>query len=149
MRVLGKFTHKARKLYSTNLMPAGEYGVCFSGVAAGSLRRSRTAAATRAACISGSSWCPTTAIAVAFGHGHDPEITVHVHVIREWLGLWRNVPSVRERFRRAWYKAIPRLLSPKFRWRNAFGPISATIAILLDLGWSLSAPDRRKAGDLW
>ena len=56
---------------------------------------------------------------------------------------------MRDSFRRAWYKAIPRLLSPKLRWRNVFGPISATIGMILDLGWSPSAPDRWKAGDLW
>eukprot|EP00959_Pyramimonas_sp_CCMP1952_P134044 2803990-Pyramimonas_sp.AAC.1 len=79
--------------------------------------------------------CLTTTLAMAMGDGGPAKAVRHQH-FTAWLTMWRQYPELHPRIQKAWDTVAPRIRQAGQRkWRLAKGPLSATIATLLDIGW--------------
>ena len=101
------------------------------------------AAASRCAGRAGFLACPASCLRFYLGEGCDPDVYLPTDQIQWWLSLCRMLrPAERTRVRKAWRRAADSLsaLPPTKRWRKATGPLSATICILLEQGWTPTLP---------
>jgi len=87
------------------------------------------------------------AIQWALGSDSDPAITRPIAQLREWRRLWLEADSdQRKEINKVWMKNHI-ILKDKDRWREVVGPLSATMATLLDLGWFPVHPSRWMSQD--
>ena len=93
--------------------------------------------------------CATTVIQWAFRKGcyanksADPRVSLPLEQLKAWMGIWtRSNPAAKKRIAKSWSKLHRRVALAKSRWQMVRGPASATIAILLDLGWKPVRPNR-------
>ena len=83
----------------------------------------------------------TTSIAWLFGPTADPGVKAVCEQLDMWVMTWAKLDSIdRKECRRTWALAIGELLMNK-KGPNTKGPIEATIAALIYLGWQPSALD--------
>ncbi|CAK0847722.1 unnamed protein product [Prorocentrum cordatum] len=79
--------------------------------------------------------CLTSTLAMLYGRG-DPAKSIPREQLAAWLDQWFAHPELHARIARAWQPSLRRLrLAGESRWRRVRGPISATVATLLDAGW--------------
>ena len=65
-------------------------------------------------------------------------------MIKQWFTLLTAHSEIREDIVKQWHRLLPKLMK-KDRWSYVTGPASATIAVLLDIGWTpLGAYDWRE-----
>ena len=87
----------------------------------------------------------TIAIALAFGPTSDPFVQVNSRIIMQWLRIWMQARIPRWKLRRAWRRAVLRVLPDGLdggiHWPAVVGPLSAAIASLSSLGWQPAFPE--------
>ncbi len=146
VRRLARATRTAAKLYRTGVWAQDTFGAEVCGVPPTQLSRQRSLAASSTGAPRSS--CVTSAIAVGHGAHWDPALKMRLKQFSAWMDLWSPAgEQLRSRIRRAWTACRRRLAqTPKAdRWRGVIGPVGATIATLLDIGWNPVAPDFWKA----
>ena len=139
LKVLKKLDKRATKLYATNLWPASTFAIGGMGVAPTSIKKLRTQAGQAALGKFGQ--CNTTAIALMMRAGADPAIKVRLEVVKQWSQMWRSMDDgTKARVRAVWQKQLPKLQAAN-RWSHVRGPMRATMASLIDMGWNPVFPD--------
>ena len=146
-----RFTGAASKLIATGAVPAAAYGAS-GGFAPKHLHRLRVLAA-KAVVGTGTSCCLTTALALSGKPMADPGIRLREAIVL-WTKLARKLPEPkRASLSRAWGRAVAafRKLDGKSLWKLVKGPMTATIATLLDIGWDPCNPTlwKDERGDEW
>ncbi len=144
-----KKSRKATKLYKCNVWPAAKYGIACVGAAPNIVQKMRTACA--GAALGAQGHCATVAIDLGMGQKADPEISIRVEVVKDWIEIWAGCSEEeKRRIRRAWRKMAMRI-DGKYRWREVKGPMGAVITTLKDMGWKVPAPDVwiSPEGDKW
>ena len=65
-----------------------------------------------------------------------------VDTVETWIVILTSSPEHRQRACARWPDILARFqaLQPNRRWRRVSGPVSATIVVLLELGWSPEGP---------
>ena len=131
-----------KKLFSTGTMPATTYGLLAYGPSPKRLQKLRAQNAQSAG-WGGHGACTTMTLAIACP-GKDPAVTLYQQQLAEWIIFWVENPRWRQRSVEAWRKVTDRLraLPPNKRWAQAKGALSATVIVLLDLGWDPQLPHR-------
>ena len=85
--------------------------------------------------------CSATVIAWKLTKEDDPIIQLQIDHVRQWLSIWKDADtSFRNELAEAWRIQLRVLQFSTHRWQMVKGPASATIAILLDLGWDPQVP---------
>ena len=107
------------------------------------LQELRSAAATAAA-IGGAGRCTTTAIALSLGPSKDPALVVAEQQVKFFFSLLSSDSTLRGLTARHWNDLCNPLLSEEGQvvWNKAFGPVSATMATLLQYKWKLPSVTR-------
>ena len=78
----------------------------------------------------------TAALAIALGAYQDPAIKVPIAIILQWLQLTQQYLTDMPGVASLWRLQTVHLRSKKqYKWHSVRGPMGATIATLLDLGW--------------
>ncbi len=137
VRVLTKFCPRAKVLYLTGVRPQQQYGIGVMGAAPSQRSMARRAAAV---CLGNAGWRPCLAslLKLKGSDRHDPEVELMVQQIALWLDLWWRASSQeRHDITEAWRikRDVLGARPAVGRWRIVAGPMSATIATLLELGW--------------
>jgi hypothetical protein len=132
----------AQKLYSSGVAPQEGYDAPVIGASPAQVIRMR-----RNACASvvpaGSQACPTSLIAWRLGPEVDPAVREPVRQVSMWMRLWETSNRRdKEDIRKAWTRAIPRVLLGGVHWGRVTGPLQATVATLGQLGWTPNGPTR-------
>ena len=70
------------------------------------------------------------------GEYNDPAVRVPTATVLEWLQVICDKRCDHKRTSKTWELLLPRLLPARLRWQRVCGPAAATIATLLDQGWS-------------
>ena len=143
---LARRNKKARKLAITAIKPAQLYGHTAVGMSPTSINacKSNIAEATG---MAGANACSTPIFAWAFRRSRanaahaDPRVSIPLEEIIAWIGIWgKATSSTKNAISGLWAKVYRRIAKAKTRWLVVRGAISATIATLLDLGFSPVAP---------
>ena len=98
---------------------------------------------TSCRCAAKGKACPQTAVEWLLGQKANPVVQCKVEQVKAWIILWRSASEdQRQVLLKAWRKAARSLsaMSQKQRWKNVTGPITATIAVLLEDGWRPALP---------
>ena len=148
-----KFTKRAKHLMNSGLMPSATYG----GAAGWTTRNISSLRLALKSVLQGGklSSCVTSTIHIhAKDPWEDPGIKLPCQTLVHWHQVWSRLPVLRQpAIRRAWDQAAKKLgrLPPNQRWKQVAGPITATIAVLLDIGWLPLQPDSwvDTAGSTW
>ena len=86
--------------------------------------------------------CRTMAILLAYGLRQDPAVKLARDTVMLWIELWREHPKVRADARHSWRKLHQELVvEGKVKWHLVTGPLSATVATMTTLGWSVMCPE--------
>ena len=132
----------------TAIKPAQLYGHTAVGMSPSSINRCK-ANITEATGMAGASACSTSLLSWAFRKSSsksahpDPRVAIPMEQISAWVGMWdRAAASTRNLIGRMWVKAYRIQAKAKNRWLMVRGPISATIASLIDLGFKPVSPTR-------
>jgi hypothetical protein len=73
--------------------------------------------------------------------GADPAVRVRDQQLTSWVGLWARLPAAKRRIvEAAWNRLRGTLQERATRWSSAKGPLSATLATLLDLRCKPESP---------
>ncbi len=99
--------------------------------------------AAKAVVGTGTSCCLTTDLALSGKPMADPGVRLRVEAIVLWSKLARKLlEPKRASLSRAWSRALAafRKLDGKSPWKLVKGPMAATIATLLDIGWDPRNP---------
>jgi hypothetical protein len=147
-----KVTGAARKLIATGAIPAAAYGAS-CGIAPTSIHKLRLLAA-RATVGAGTACCLTTALAFDGKPFADPGVRLRCEAILTWIRTLRKMPTARSASLEAvWQRTLHTFagLEGKSLWRTVRGPLGATIAALLEAGWSPGEPLcwKDELGDTW
>ena len=82
--------------------------------------------------------CRTMAILLAYGLRQDHAVKLACDTVTLWIDLWREHPEVRADARHYWRNLHQELVvDGKVIWHLVTGPLSATIATMTSLGWSV------------
>ncbi len=142
VRALVRADPRATKLYSTGVKPQQSYGSCVHGAAPSQVQSMRRAAVLCCA-PAGVQACTTTLLAWRLGSQRDPAVATPLEQVKLWMKLWaRASPTDRRDLRKAWARALPRVLLRGVRWSRVAGPLQATMAVLGQCGWHPIEPDR-------
>ena len=102
---------------------------------------------TEATGMAGANACSTSLLSWAFRKNRskaahpDPRVAIPMEQISAWVGMWtRASASTRRVLGRMWVKAYRIVAAAKNKWMMVRGPISATIASLIDLGFKPVSP---------
>ena len=125
------------------------YGSTTHGIAPASVHKMRrmalgvTAMPTRGACI-------TTSLHLCLGVERDPAIQYPLEIIWQWLQLLYDKAFDTRRYARCWMNTLG-MFCGSANWLKVTGPVSATIATLLEAGWKPDAHDcwTYPGGDAW
>ena len=140
LKVIKRYNKYAFKLHNTNLWPTATFGASAMGVAPSSIKLLRRHAGQAALGRHGQ--CSTSAIAIQFRDGADPAVRIRTQIISQWIGIWVAASEEkRQEIVTLWPRQIHRL-QHSARWSRVKGPMQATIATLIDLGWVPNHPDR-------
>jgi hypothetical protein len=145
-----KFTGAAPKLIATGAIPTAAYGAA-AGVAPKHLHRLRSLAA-RAVAGTTTASCKTTSLALSGRLAADPGNRLRAEALVLWIKVIRKVPTERLlALGKAWEAAVGKLQDKRTRWATVVGPLGATVATLLDLGWVPLRPGEwvDELGDTW
>ena len=140
---LSRKVRGARILTSTGAIPSALWGHQAIGVAPRQLQELRSAAATAAA-IGGAGRCTTTAIALSLGPDKDPALVIADQQVRFFFSLLSSDSTLRGLTARHWSDLSKPLLSEEGQvvWNKAYGPVTATMATLLQYKWRLPSISR-------
>ena len=142
IRRLARAARPAAKLYRTGAWSQLSYGAEVAGVPPSELARWRSLAAAATGVPRSS--CTTSAIAIEHGVHEDPAVKMRLKQLSQWAQLWGEADDgMRRRIRRVWTLAYRTLSAAEARrrWHGIIGPIGATIATILDIGWKPIARD--------
>jgi hypothetical protein len=143
VRSLAQADPHARKLTRTGVLPQASYGTPALGAAPSHIQSLRRTAAL-ATGLARKGGCTTALLHWEFGGSADPGLSTPLAQLGAWFDLWTSAAEpLRARLRRAWLRALPALRPARSRWARVRGPLGATVATLLDLGW------RPIAADIW
>ena len=132
---LNKINKKAKVLYNTGVWPQGTYGIEATGLHPGQIQHLRTQAADATA-IATAGRCPIVAVAVAIGTNRDPYIQGPTQILKQWIWLAKH-PSIQlhpKPLQTTWALAYANLQKANRPWSIVKGPMTATIAHLLQMG---------------
>jgi len=136
---LAKTAITARKLALTGVRPV-VWGHQQQGIAPSVLLRVRSAV-VGALSVRKPGGCASTAMKL-HGYGkYDPLVTFRKEVIAEFLYAAAK-SSLQMAIRKSWTKLVDVLSSRPGRWHRVTGPVSATVATLLDMDWQPLEVDR-------
>ena len=141
----------ASRLWQQAILPAVGYGHQLLGWAPSRLRTVRRMAA-QACGFRESGRCLTSAIAIGLGTDRDPAVAMPCEVVFAWVALLHDPKFPGARVSRAWGLCLEWMREHALtRWRRATGPMSTTIAVLLDAGWNPETPDSwlNRTGERW
>ncbi len=132
----------AQRLYNSGVDPQQAYDGPILGVAPPQM-----AAMRRNACMSvapaGAQPCSTSLIAWRLGSGADPAVREPLRQVSLWRRIWNTTPQEqRADIKKAWRRAVPKILLHGIKWSKVTGTLQATVATLAQLGWVPSAPSR-------
>ncbi len=132
----------AQRLYSSGVAPQEGYEAPIIGASP-----IQVAAMRRNACASvvpaGSQPCPASLIAWRLGADADLAVREPVRQISMWRRLWATSGSKdKAEIRRAWIRAVPRVLLGGVHWGRVTGALQATVATLGQIGWIPNGPSR-------
>ena len=103
----------------------------------------------KASHLGGTASCLTSTLAWLFGQFKDPAVALKVEQLSHWFDIWQySSQGERKRIRDEWRRRLVSIFdienpTPIHMVReSSTGPISATIGILLEIGWKPSAPDQ-------
>ena len=116
LKILRRHTHKAAKLFNTNIIPVSCYGQATGAIAPNRIATLRARAAEIAAGFKAVS--TTGALALALGEGLDPGVRLRVETIMQWIGVWSEHPGRHEAIELAWARQLHRLQNPAGRWKR-------------------------------
>ena len=130
----------AHKLFRTGALPAATFGIEGAGCNAKELHKlSVQAARCTAHYISGANVGVINRL--MYGDYKDPEVTVPVQVVMEWVKFWRALDAAkRSRVHKLWMHNVHALNQPETRWKMVRGFVSGVVATLYDVGWRPVAP---------
>ncbi len=132
----------AKKLYRTGVDPQQSYEGAILGVAPPQIRAMRLNAVQ---CVTkaGSHPCVATLIAWRLGPDTDPAAREPLRQVQMWMRLWNTTPTEEKgAIRKAWRRALPKVLLKGVQWGRVSGPLHATIATLGQMGWAPIQPDK-------
>ena len=88
------------------------------------------------------SWCSTTLLALN-DPLRDPSAVYPARLLSEFAHIWRVHPDLYHDITRVWASLRVDFADcpDHLRWRRVFGPVSAALATLRDLGWLPRGPD--------
>ena len=149
-RALGRIGKAAAKAYKTAAWAQMSYGIPFAGLSDTSLARTLARYSTM---FGNQGSCTSSTIGVKLGEEEDPFGKSVIVQVKEWLAWWTGRSELHTQATRAWVGIRTKLqtMGRKQRWRNARGPIAATILSLERNGWIPSGPARWKyaVGNAW
>ena len=63
--------------------------------------------------------------------------------VRSWMRLWKNAADdLRKDIKEVWKIGLRKMAEEKTRWMRVKGPLTATIATLMDAGWAPVLPHK-------
>ena len=136
---LAKKVRGARVLTRTGAIPQALWGHQALGVAPRTLKDLRTAAAS-ASGIGGAGRCASTAIALSLGPSKDPAVMIAEQQVSFYFQLFKSDSTLRALTVRHWESLLRPLISDEAQpvmWSRAYGPVTGTIATLLQYKWKL------------
>ena len=86
--------------------------------------------------------CSPALVALALGHREDVETKRRVQTVMAHIKVQALYLELHQTLRRVWPKAVARVAPLQHRWLKVTRSTSATIASLLELGWTPAAPTR-------
>ncbi len=132
----------AQKLYRTGVDPQQGYEGAIIGVAPPQLRAMRRNAALSVS-AAGLRPCLASLLAWRLDEDCDPAVREPLKQVQLWRRLWDTTPEAeRSDLRKAWRRALPKVLLKGVHWGAVSGPMQATIATLGQVGWAPVQPDR-------
>ncbi len=137
----------AKKLFRTGVDPQQNYEAAILGAAPPQIRAMRRNAAM---CVAkaGSHPCMATLLAWRIGYKNDPAVMEPLRQVQMWMRLWQSTPAEeRATIRKAWRRALPKVLLKGVHWGRVSGLLQATIATLGQMGWAPVQPDRWLVAD--
>jgi hypothetical protein len=138
---LTKINKAASKLTPTGVAPMQDYGLVAQGASPSQVTKLRKNI-RRGTHLGDSRGCVTSIIAWIFDSKVDPWVSTGVNQIASWIDLWTSRDrATQEETRGVWSKMLGKLATHPSKWSIVKGPISATIATLLDLQWGAVHPD--------
>ena len=138
IRLLTKAKKECRVLIRTGAIPQGTWGHEAQGAGPSTVRTLR-AQVGWASCARRTGGCATTALRL---HGiADPAIDMPLQQLTTWVKLLHLNPQLTVAAERSW-KLKQQVFDTvgKRHWHHVHGPMSATMAVLKDIGWSSRGP---------
>ena len=147
--ILVKYDPRAKTAALTNIDKAQVYGYTAVGASPTTIK-SCTKNIAKAAGLGRQGSCSTTAIAWSFRRQHhkhcrsaDPRVVMPLGQVRTWMRLWKNADeTVKDDIKKVWKIGLRRMADEQARWMRVTGPMSATIATMMDVGWAPVLPNR-------
>lgn len=138
---IAKIRHKARRMAVTGVATAQRYGHTAIGMSKTNVEACKRNVAQATGCMTAGA-CATTVLNWCFRHSKatnqnaDPRISMPIEQIEAWMRIWRTTrnkekPSIFK----LWKMVHKTLKNVKGRWHHVNGPMPATIATMIDLGW--------------
>ena len=99
--------------------------------------------------------CATTIMAWAYKRQHhkhcrsaDPRIVMPMGQVRTWMRLWKDSgDDLKKDIKEVWKTALRKMADQNTRWMRVRGPLAATIATLMDIGWTPALPNKWLTSD--
>ena len=147
--ILVKVDHRAKSAALTNVDKAQTYGYTAVGASPTAIKGC-TKNMAKAAGIGRHGSCTTTAIAWAYRNqpsrhcrSADPRIVMPLGQVRTWMRLWKGGGDlIKDQIRQVWKIGLRRMADEPTRWLRVTGPMTATIATMMDIGWAPVLPNK-------
>lgn len=140
----GKLNRKVKRIAVTKIQPVQSYGGTANGIFPTLNRKHRTNVAVATGDTSHGA-CTTTLFRWHFPrskHCSDPYVSYPISQLKTWISLYH--PAVQRYGEKTvyetWNKPYAYLSRSKNKWSKVRGPMGATIAVLIDLGFKLPHP---------
>ena len=140
LAILAKSNKSLVALVDTNLWPTSSHGHQVQGMAPSKCDRLRAILAGACA-VAGVDPCSRTVLSVCLGWQKDSYVAAVRDQVQTWIHIWLNNASLQQRMKAQWAHILLDLKDPSTRWKRVKGPMAATIATALDLGWIPAKPD--------
>ena len=129
------------QLFAGNIHPTAMWGSQALGVATSTLQQYRVQVAKRAG-FRKPLGCLMVAHRLFMDEHVDPQHSVIEVQLSTWLKIVRDVkPEVLPTLNKAWMLHADKILNSSKHWLYGRGPLTATLCVLKDLGWSVRALD--------
>lgn len=147
--ILSKINNKARSTAITNVDKAQNYGYTADGACPSTVNCCKKNV-SKATGMSKPGACASSIVEWAFRksqHGNcstaDPRVVMPMGQLNCWIRLRKQAgQDSRADIQQTRKIALRRMKDAKARWLNVRGPMSATIATAMDLGWAPIHPNR-------